>query len=692
MSMSNYTEKELLPAAVEVINNHPGGIDTQKLIRELRFKLKPNGEDTVILLNRSDDKFSQKVRNLKSHKTLEKKNFVTFSENKFFITNDGKNYLNSNNNEPNLNDDKILFNFIPLKYFNFPKRSTNALKAVKCEYVYDLNLLTNFGFDYKSLLKVPNFGRTSIKDFDRFYSKYSKFITSDIFDIDLDHKTISEANIKKKDKINQFVINNIETYVSNLESKQDTSKFNHINQETRETKLEKILDVLINKSTKSDREIKIFYERILGDKTLEEIGLEAGVTRERIRQQEKKILRKIKRSITVKDCLEKISIIMRKLILESDEDFMKKLISNNLIDGRITVYQLKKLFLQCGFEDQANKIQKIRGHFFVVESEKYRSHLLTFIRKYFRETMVKNGIINIPLMLKEIQRRQFKMSKTYLMKIISPIKNKGNSIIIENEYYLPNFRGSKKRSWNRLIGGIHSTMSVTKKIDTEELIECLKRYRRIDNFSPPPKILKIICQNIGYEIEDEYIVNPDYTLNNNYLVGVRKKLFQMFIDNERVMTYEDILDQYEKYDLNINSVHVMIYENLFTLPKKGIYVLAGTEISEDKLNELDEKRQFKLKELAKETELNFHHDGDVVVKFNKKWFSKHYIWLSPSFINQIPMGNYEILINNKKSIIKIFSSRLWTSNELRDLMKKLNSETISLKLNLIEKRAEVLSE
>ena len=39
----------------------------------------------------------------------------------------------------------------------------------------------------------------------------------------------------------------------------------------------------------------------------------------------------------------------------------------------------------------------------------------------------------------------------------------------------------------------------------------------------------------------------------------------------------------------------MIYENLFTLPKKGIYVLAGTEISEDKLNELDEKRQFKLK-------------------------------------------------------------------------------------------------
>ena len=77
MSMSNYTEKELLPAAVEVINNHPGGIDTQKLIRELRFKLKPNGEDAVILLNRSDDKFSQKVREVYYDKKTKKSIYGT---------------------------------------------------------------------------------------------------------------------------------------------------------------------------------------------------------------------------------------------------------------------------------------------------------------------------------------------------------------------------------------------------------------------------------------------------------------------------------------------------------------------------------------------------------------------------------------------------------------------------------------
>ena len=45
--------------------------------------LKPNGEDTLILSNRADDKFSQKVRNLKSHKSLEKDNWVNFKEDKY---------------------------------------------------------------------------------------------------------------------------------------------------------------------------------------------------------------------------------------------------------------------------------------------------------------------------------------------------------------------------------------------------------------------------------------------------------------------------------------------------------------------------------------------------------------------------------------------------------------------------------
>ena len=46
-----------------------GHITTSELITELEDQLKPAGEDAAILDNRNDSKFSQIVRNLKSHKT-----------------------------------------------------------------------------------------------------------------------------------------------------------------------------------------------------------------------------------------------------------------------------------------------------------------------------------------------------------------------------------------------------------------------------------------------------------------------------------------------------------------------------------------------------------------------------------------------------------------------------------------------
>jgi hypothetical protein len=39
---------------------------------------------------RTDDKFSQKVRNLKSHDTLEKSGFATFIDRRYYITDDGE--------------------------------------------------------------------------------------------------------------------------------------------------------------------------------------------------------------------------------------------------------------------------------------------------------------------------------------------------------------------------------------------------------------------------------------------------------------------------------------------------------------------------------------------------------------------------------------------------------------------------
>lgn len=68
--MTNYTESEIVKHALIVIEENPG-ITTSVLISKLRIKMKPDGTDLVINSSRSDDKFSQKVRNIKSHNTIQ---------------------------------------------------------------------------------------------------------------------------------------------------------------------------------------------------------------------------------------------------------------------------------------------------------------------------------------------------------------------------------------------------------------------------------------------------------------------------------------------------------------------------------------------------------------------------------------------------------------------------------------------
>lgn len=68
--MSNYSENEIAEVVVNIIRDNPG-IRTSEMIHEARRIMKPDGQDLDILDNRNDDKFSQKVRNIKSHDTLD---------------------------------------------------------------------------------------------------------------------------------------------------------------------------------------------------------------------------------------------------------------------------------------------------------------------------------------------------------------------------------------------------------------------------------------------------------------------------------------------------------------------------------------------------------------------------------------------------------------------------------------------
>jgi hypothetical protein len=81
----------ILPALLCISEAGPAGLTTGKLIKRLRELLNPTGEDLEILDDRSDDKFSQKVRNLKSHNTLS--GFATNNSGVWQLTDQGRAYL-----------------------------------------------------------------------------------------------------------------------------------------------------------------------------------------------------------------------------------------------------------------------------------------------------------------------------------------------------------------------------------------------------------------------------------------------------------------------------------------------------------------------------------------------------------------------------------------------------------------------
>lgn len=87
------TEKQLVLPALYLINRY-NGIDTSTLIKELEQIMHPVGHDLDILSNRNDTHFSQKVRNLKSHDTLQKKDFAKYDNGVFYITSKGCKYIN----------------------------------------------------------------------------------------------------------------------------------------------------------------------------------------------------------------------------------------------------------------------------------------------------------------------------------------------------------------------------------------------------------------------------------------------------------------------------------------------------------------------------------------------------------------------------------------------------------------------
>ena len=92
--MTRIPEAELVLPTLTLLYDAPNGeMTTTELIRQLEYYFLPEGEDAQILADRMDTRFSQKVRNLKSHKTLFRAGLADEIHNGFRITAKGRAFV-----------------------------------------------------------------------------------------------------------------------------------------------------------------------------------------------------------------------------------------------------------------------------------------------------------------------------------------------------------------------------------------------------------------------------------------------------------------------------------------------------------------------------------------------------------------------------------------------------------------------
>lgn len=113
-----YTESDLIiPVLKHLFLNKKQGVTTSQLIKILSSELKVSGRDLEILKGRKDTRFSQKVRNIVSHRTLQGKSLATYRA----INNDGLHKI-TKAGEEYLLENTEKFSFILDNNFDYKQR------------------------------------------------------------------------------------------------------------------------------------------------------------------------------------------------------------------------------------------------------------------------------------------------------------------------------------------------------------------------------------------------------------------------------------------------------------------------------------------------------------------------------------------------------------------------------------------
>ncbi len=546
--MTSFNEKEILIASIKHLLKLEinAGISISELTNVLRYSLMPTGEDLIILKGRNDDKFSQKVRNLVSHKRFEETKAIIFKDNKFYIENHEilKKYY--------------IYNIaqLPIQRLNLSKRIKNGLTDSGLITVEDL--LNYSPFD---IARTPGLGKKSLNEIKNTFQDLNinygepieaNFLRNNEFEIKEDAENLSNlflpVGILKLSVRSENVINSIgcellgdivilqikdilkyqnagiktvreindqlkkynlalEREISNWYEIKESHKPHNSFQKLYKVSETELYEKLLGELREKEKEIIIRrYENL---ETLETAGDHFKVTRERIRQIEAKSLKKLNHLTLmrpIQDLLEDKKQVIWK-ILSSNSPFYKfdqnmpslvkisKDKKNAIYDLCIDVlFKRRKDYLHNNFEYSKSKNIFINSKFNAKEILNFIDNELDFLLE----------TLPLPVSIDSLYENLIEKNSDLLLECIKFIETEGKYILYRGFFFR-----SKNNSLNNNLG---------RKVFTRAIDTCIHFH---ENYQK-----KIIRKKDS--IKDIYEIKSLYHGVNNYLGSRSEDLRRVF--------------------------------------------------------------------------------------------------------------------------------------------------------------------
>jgi len=353
---------------------------------------------------------------------------------------------------------------------------------------------------------------------------------------------------------------------------------------------------------KGERNTHIFIQRMgwdgNGRKTLDAVGKKYGMTRERVRQ----ICEKIGKAIRLtkppikflKQALHHVSLSLPSPANE---------IENELTASGIS----RKPFRIEGLLTAADSFD-IRAKFIIKKVGRKKARLAVPVRN----SRTPNSIIQQARKYVEHWGAGTIDDLTYVVneKCNPPISDEFTKMVLES---LENFRWlDKETAWfwlintkrNRINNLILQILSVADRLTINDLRNGIMRPYRMRGYSPPRRVLKAICEQLGYTVENDMIIADPPLKWEDVLEGTNAFDLVMALKlYGPVLTRSDFEQLCVNNGMNQRSFYMYLGSSpLIQRYSRGIYGLRSAKVSAAEIEELrkrvEEETQIKIRAFA----------------------------------------------------------------------------------------------